>query len=811
MRKPAIKSKPAPARAPASGTVRPRIPVWLLAVLLVLVTIALYWSSTRYDFINFDDPRYVTENPHVQGGLNWKGVKWAFCNTEQVAYWAPLMWLSHLLACQLFGLNAWGHHLINVLLHAANTALVFLVFRRMTRATWRSVVVAALFGLHPLRVESVVWVTERKDVLSMLFLMLTLWAYAKYVEAAEVRNSKSSMWYGATLAMFVLGLMSKAMLVTVPCVLLLLDYWPLERFKPCCAWRLVTEKIPFFAFAAVASAVTFMAQKHGGAVASVEHLPLGARSGNALISYCRYLGKLFWPTDLAVFYPYPGYWPMEQVLLAGVLMVGISALLFVKRRRYPFLLMGWLWFCGTLVPVIGLVQAGEQAMADRFTYVPSLGVLILAIWGVYELTKRWRYHVIALSVAGSAAIILCMAFTHQQLRYWQDSETVFRHALEVTEKNYIAHTNLGAALDKKGQIDEAISQYQEAIRLKPNYADAHNNLGIALNKKGQIDEAISQYQEAIRLKPNYADAHYGLGAALDKKGQIDEAISQYQEAIRLKPDYADAHYGLGIALDKKGQIDKAISQFQEAIRLKLDYAEAHYNLGTALGMKGQIDEAISQFQEAIRLKPNYAEAHYNLGTTLGMKGQIDEAINQYQEAIRLKPDYADALDNLGVTLVAKGRLDEAIENYRKAIQINPNRPETFFHLGMTLGQLGRTREAVAQYREALRLNPNLAGALNNLAWVLAASPDDGLRNGAEAVRLAERACDLTHYGEPLIIGTLAAAYAEAGRFPEAVATAEKAEQLATKANLTAVAAKNRQLLDLYQAGKPYHESPPPKS
>jgi Flp pilus assembly protein TadD len=597
-----------------------RFPVWLIAALLVLVTIALYWPATRYDFSSLDDPEYVTENPHVQGGLNWAGVKWAFCNTEQAAYWAPLMWLSHLLACQLFGLNAWGHHLINVLLHATNTALVFLVFRRMTGAAWRSLILAALFGLHPLRVESVAWVTERKDVLSTLFWMLTLWAYVKYVEAAEVRNSKSSLWYGAALAMFVLGLMSKAaMLVTVPCVLLLLDYWPLERFKSGSAWQLVTEKIPFFALAAVASVVTFMVQKHGGAVAAVENLPLGARSGNALISYCRYLGKLFWPTDLAVFYPHPGYWPLEQVLLAGVLIVGISVLLFVKQRRYPFLLMGWLWFCGTLVPVIGLMQAGEQAMADRFTYVPSLGVLILAIWGAYELTRRWRYQVIVLSVAGSAAIVLCIGLTRQQLGHWKDNETLFRHALEVTENNYFAHKALGDALLKKGQTDEAINQYQEAIRLKPDSADAHYNLGNALLKKDQTDEAISQYQEVIRLKPDSADAQNNLGDALLKKGQTDEAINQYQEAIRLKPDSADAHYNLGNALRKKGQIDEAINQYQEVIRLKPDDAEAHNNLGVALAIKGQTDEAIRQFQEAIRLKPDSADAQNNLARALRMK------------------------------------------------------------------------------------------------------------------------------------------------------------------------------------------------
>jgi tetratricopeptide (TPR) repeat protein len=615
-------------------------PEWLIAVLLVLVTIALYWPAMRCDFINYDDPDYVTANPHIQGRLNWEGVRWAFSNTEQASYWAPLMWLSHMLACQFFGLNAWGHHLINVLLHAANTALVFLVFQRMTRATWRSLILAALFGWHPLRVESVAWVTERKDVLSTLFWMLTLFAYAKYVESNQIRDSKSKVWYAVAFAMFVFGLMSKAMLVTMPCVLLLLDYWPLERFKPGRTWQLVMEKIPFFALAAAASVVTFVVQKQGGAVKTVENLPLEARVGNALISYCRYLGKMFWPTDLAVFYPHPGYWPLEKALLAGVFLCGISVLLFMERRRYPVLLMGWLWFVGTLVPVIQLVQSGGQAMADRFTYVPSLGVWILTIWGAYELTRRWRYHKTALAVSGSAAILLCLALTRQQLGYWKDSETLFRHTLEVTENNYMAHRALGDALYEKGQTDEAVSQFQEAIRLKPGYAPAHINLGSALLNQGHTDAAISQFQEAIRLNPDDAHAHNNLGNALDKKGQTDGAINQFQETIRLKPDDTGAHYNLGIALLNQGQTDKAISQFQEAIRLKPDDADTHINLGIAHLKKGQTDEAISQFQEAIRLKPDDADAHINLGIALLKKGQTDEAVGQYQKAIRLKQGYA---------------------------------------------------------------------------------------------------------------------------------------------------------------------------
>ncbi len=544
----------------------PRFPVWLMAALLALVTIALYWPATSHDFVNFDDNLYLTENPHVQGGLNWAGVKWAFSNPV-AGNWHPLTMLSHMLDCQLFGLKPWGHHLTSVLLHAVNTVLVFVLLQRLTGAFWRSVLVAALFGLHPLHVESVAWVAERKDVLSTCFGLLSLIAYTRYVTSDKWQVTRTdsilsrvachaSLFYGLALLLFALGLMSKPMLVTWPFLMLLLDWWPLQRVASG-KWQvanvrsLVWEKIPFFALAAVMSIVTYVVQQHSGMVQMIQNLPLGARSGNALISYCRYLGKLFWPVDLAFFYPHPGKWPREEVVLAGGLILGLTVLFIVQCRRRPFLLMGWLWYCGTLVPVIGLVQVGNHAMADRYTYVPSLGVLVLTIWGICELAGRWRYHGLVLSVAGCAAIVLCFGVTRQQLEYWKDDETLFRHALEVTDNNYLAHNNLGVALEKKGQTDEAIRQYQEAIRLKPDFAETHGNLGAILGTQGQTDEAIRQFQEVIRLVPDDAAAHYNLGTALGVKGQIDEAISQFQEAIRLKPDYAEARHNLAYALELK--------------------------------------------------------------------------------------------------------------------------------------------------------------------------------------------------------------------------------------------------------------------
>jgi Flp pilus assembly protein TadD len=594
-----------------SAGIRSRFPVWLLAVLLALVTLALYWPATRCDFVNYDDNIYVTENPHVQNGLSWSGVKWVFCDTQQAVYWAPMVWLSHQLACQLFGLNPWGHHLINVLLHAANTVLVFLLFRRLTGATWRSLMVAVLFGWHPLRVESVAWVTERKDVLSTFFGLLSLLCYAKAVtgDKWQVARTDSNLsracqseasgrrlvtchvspYYFLSLFFFVVGLMSKAMLVTWPFVMLLLDWWPFGRFKiqgsRSGVLGLVLEKGPFFALAVGASIVTYLAQRHGGAVMSVESLPLEARIGNALISYCRYLGKLFWPVGLAVYYPLRGHWPVEEVLLAGGLLVGITVLCVAMWRRYPFMLVGWFWFVGTLVPVIQLVQAGGVAIADRFTYIPSLGLLLLIIWSVYELTCRWRYQGLMLTVASCTVSVLCLLETRQQLGYWQDSEALFRHTLTITPKNYLAHNNLGTALLKKDQIDEAISQFQETIRLAPDYVNAYNNLGIALGEKGRLDEAINQLRAAIRLKPDFGDAHDNLGIALGRQGQMREAITQFREAVRLNPDYADVHNNLGIALGRNGQVDEAISQFQEAVRLNPGYIEAKNNLARALEIK----------------------------------------------------------------------------------------------------------------------------------------------------------------------------------------------------------------------------------
>jgi tetratricopeptide (TPR) repeat protein len=569
--------KPAWRRTSAPVAGRLRFPAWLAAAGLALLILALYWPAARCAFVNYDDPDYVTANVQVQKGLTWENIKWAWANTV-ASNWNPLTVLSHQLDCQLFGLNSAGHHLTSVLLHALNGVLVFVLLRQLTGALWRSLLAATLFAVHPLRVESVVWIAERKDVLSGCFGLLALIFYARFAQCKSGEHQAASAQlpahpgsamvnYWLVLGCFALGLMSKAMLVTWPFLMLLLDYWPLKRFAiyPASSGyggtgklrfavfrRLVIEKIPFFALAAAASVVTFNVQQEAGAMSRWEQTPFGACGENAVISYCRYLGKLFWPTDLAVLYPYLGFWPLDKVLLAGVLLAGISILVWVWRRSYPFLLTGWLWFCGTLVPAIGLVQVGEQSMADRYTYLPSLGIHILAIWGAYELAWRKAWLLTSMSACGVAAIVGCLFLTRQQLSYWQDTESLFRHAVEVTEDNYVAHNNLGSALNDKGRPAEAVHEFQEAIRLKPDFALAHYNLGNVYGVIGNVDGAILQLEEAIRLEPDRASfAHCELGEVFDKKGQTDEAIRHYQEALRLQPDLTEARTNLEQALNIK--------------------------------------------------------------------------------------------------------------------------------------------------------------------------------------------------------------------------------------------------------------------
>jgi protein O-mannosyl-transferase len=636
----------------------------VVCLLLLSVTLAVYWQIGDHQFTNYDDTIYVTDNPHVKRGLAASSVIWAFTAAEE-ANWHPLTWLSHMVDCQLFGLHPRGHHLTSLFLHLANVLLLFAVLNRMTGALWRAAFVAALFSLHPLHVESVAWVAERKDVLSTLFWLLTMLAYARYV------GRPTRPRYALTLVAFALGLMAKPMLVTLPFVLLLLDTWPLDRMaygrggddeprtrkrirpseQRLPLSRLVWEKTPFFALAAISSVVTFSLQQRAGAMANMEVFPLSSRIANALVSYLRYIGKMIWPSDLAVLYPHPGTGlPLWWGAGAGLALLGLSILVVRVIRRRPYLAVGWLWYLGTLVPVIGLVQVGVQAYADRYTYVPLIGLFIMIAWGVPDLVGRWAHARTVLAVLAGTALAALTACTWIQLGYWKESVSLFTHTLQVTTKNYVAQNNLGNALADRGKVEEAISHYAESLRVKPDHAEAYNNWGTVLVEQGRLEEAIDRFLAALRVKPDYAAAHCNLGLALERKGRREEAIAQYLEALRLDPTYAQAHNNLALALAERGQQDEAIAHYAEALRLRPDYAEAHNNLGHILVGLGRLDEAAIHFAEAVRSKPDYAKARNNLGIVLARLGRLDEAAAQFREALRIKPDYGEARNNLAVVL-----------------------------------------------------------------------------------------------------------------------------------------------------------------
>jgi tetratricopeptide (TPR) repeat protein len=664
-----------------------KIPVtWWICAVLVLGITATYWAVFSYGFIDYDDPEYVWQNPQVLAGLSWPGTVWAF-TTIHASNWHPLTWLSHMLDVQLYGMHAGGHHATNVLFHAANTVLLFLLLKRLTSATWRSAFVAALFAFHPLHVESVAWIAERKDVLSTFFFLLTLLAYASYAKKQETRSNEQeilenrspfsfllspvSQSYFLALFFFALGLLSKPMLVTLPFVLLLLDYWPLgrvTRLRPATAWqasdekadvqtlgatkrskdsstswrdgakrrqlfRLLLEKVPFFALSAASCVVTILAQRH--ALASISELPFEARLQNAIASCLFYLEKTFWPVPLVPFYPYTTIDP-ETTAIAAFTLLMISGAVFISLRRRPYLAVGWLWFLGTLIPVIGLVQVGSQSMADRYTYVPLIGIFIAMVWWVGDGLQRQRgYRLVMTTVAVVGILGICLTLTAAQVRWWRNSETLARHALAVTTSTAPMQVLLGNALLRQNKPGEAAEHFAEAARLCPDKSQIQCNLAMALAAEGRIDEAIAVNRNALKIDPNDSRSHYLQGNLLATQARYGEAIKEYGVVLLEDPDY----------------------------------------------------------------------------------------------------------------LVA----------------------------------------------------------LNDLAWLLATAPEARFRNGAEAVTLAEKVCRLTNYKLPLFVGTLAAAYAEAGRYDDAAKMAEQAIALATAQNKKLLVDKNRELLELYQSQKAYHE------
>jgi Flp pilus assembly protein TadD len=572
-------------------------------VLLAAAVFVIYSQVLHFDFVTFDDPAYVTENPHVQAGLSLAGAAWAF-GSSAAGSWFPLTWLSHMLDCQLFGLDGGWHHFTNLWIHALSTLLWFTVLKRITGARSKSALVAFLFGLHPLHVESVAWVCERKDVLSALFCVLTLWAYAGYVG----RPARGR--YLLTLLLFCLGLMAKPMLVTLPIVLLLLDRWPFRRGVR------ILEKLPFFAASIAVSVVTYLVHRQAGALASFEVVPLAARFENALVSYAVYVFKMVWPVNLAVFYPYSQGSLVAPAVVAAIVIAAITVLVLRVFPRWPYLAVGWLWYLVTLLPVIGLVQAGAQARADRFTYIPMIGVSIALVWGASDALAAWPRIRLALAAVVCSA---CLMLTWLQVGYWRDSISLYQHAIDVTTDNYVARFNLASVLEARGSSAEAVAQLRETVRIRPYFASAHAELGQLLARQGQPQEALGELQTAVRLKPDSAEAHFRLGSVLGTLGRTGDAAAEFAETIRLQPENADAHYNLGIALAQQDSLPDAVREFSATVRLRPDDVDARFNLGITLARLGRLDDAIVQLSEAVRIKPDFTEARQALEDAISLK------------------------------------------------------------------------------------------------------------------------------------------------------------------------------------------------
>jgi tetratricopeptide (TPR) repeat protein len=721
-----------------------------ICVTLALATIIACEPVCHNEFISFDDDLYIYNNNYVKAGLTREGLVWAV--TKIHAYnWHPLTWVSHMLDWQLFGSNPAGHHLINLIFHIANTLLLFIVLRGMTHTLWPSAFVAAAFALHPLHVESVAWASERKDVLSTFFWILAMWAYVRYVEQPNIAR------YLLIILAFCLGLMTKQMLVTLPFVLLLFDYWPLGRLgikrRSFCGSapvavsvrRCILEKVPLLILSAIASVTVYVVQHHAGTTQSFVRYPLLYRIENAMVVYAVYIGKMLWPSNLAIFYPHQHKnLPAWQIIGAALLLACITTAVICRIRQKPYLLVGWLWYLGTLVPVIGLVQIGLQAYADRYTYMPLTGLFIIIAWGVPDILARLHYRKAILSSSTVLLLLILGVMARHQFGYWHDSVTLYRHATVAVQNNWWAH----------------------------------NHLGIAYYYKGELDKASKHFTEALRIKPTYQNALCGIGAVLLAQGELDKAITYLRDALRLE-----------LYSPREG----------------VYHTQAHTYLGIALAKKGRLDDAIKHYLEALRITPDFPVARRNLGDLFAQQGRFDEAVREYQKFLQIMPDDPNVLNALGIVLGQQGKLDEAIRYFNAALLTNKNLPDVYGNLGLAYVRLGKNGPAITNLVKSIELDSNSTDNLNNLAWVLASTEDMKLRNPTDAVKYAQRACELSGYEQPGLLDTLAVAYAAAGNFPDAVKTAEKAIKLAEAAGRKDLAKEIKERLSLYKSGRPYHE------
>ena len=716
-----------------------------ICAVLAAITWLVFGQTVAHQFVTYDDPQYVYENAKIAAGLSLHNGLWAFTHTVG-GNWHPLTTVSHMLDCQVYGLKASGHHFTNVLLHSFAVILLFLVLRHITGALWKSAFVAAVFAIHPLHVESVAWISERKDVLSAVFFMLTLGAYVRYV------RTRSLTWYLLALLVFAFGLMSKPMLVTVPFILLLLDYWPLKRFaleRPVKlrqerrvedrgnTRRMILEKIPFLLLSCASCATTLVAQRLF--IDPMGHLSLMERLGNAAVATVIYLRQLVWPFELSVFYPHPRHsLGVAEVLIAALFLIALSTAAFVYKRKYPYVLTGWFWFLVMLAPVSGIIQVGEQGHADRYTYLPQIGLCILFTWLVAETVASWRYRRALLGTAMACSIALLMCVAWRQTSYWRDGRTLWTHALAIDPHNDTAHVSLCDLDLRENHLEDAIFHARKAVEIRPESTDAHSRLAVALLARGDNEEAGAHFQKILETAPRRPRVHYNIGTLLLDRGHLDEAIAEFQKELEIQPEFVEAENNLGIAFERKGVLDDAAAHFHRAIQLDSRRPKVHYNLATVLLREGQFDQAIDHLENELQINPSSAEAHNDLGIAWSQKGQIDQAISEWQKTLELQPD-------------------------------------------------------------------NLS-AYSNLVWVFATFPDDAIRNGAKAVALGERALELSGEKDPRIFRLLAAAYAENGQFEKAADTAQRGAQLATTQRNYTLANTLESNIDLYRRSIPLRDS-----
>jgi len=664
----------------------------LICALLALITIAVYWQVGEFEFLDWDDTIYLTENAAVQSGVTFGAIKWAF-SSFHATNWHPVTWLSHMLDVQMFGMNAGRHHLTNLLLHICNTLLLFLILLRMTGLAWRSFFVAALFAVHPLHVESVAWVAERKDVLSAFFGMLAIYCYTFYIQNQKLK------WYLLVVICFAVGLMAKPMLVTFPFILLLLDYWPLKRFptqypldsntvmlgQRSSVAYLALEKTPLLVLTIASSVVTFFAQDKGGAVtslddsmahASVDSVVIGfgmaERFSNAIMSYASYLSKTFYPHNLSFFYPFRTDIQNEILIQSALLVLGVSLIAVWQVRCKPYFFVGWFWFIGMLVPVSGVVLVGWQSMADRYTYLPLVGVFIAVAWGVPELAKRWPGHKKILAFSTAVSLLACAALSYIQVGYWRNNLSLYQHAAEVVPESAFVHFKLGTTLAEKGDYDAAKVQFEMALHIQPFDLRTRFNLGLVLLRLKQFEKAIEAFNEILKRYPSYVTAERQIeiarsmlrqqqmmiainnsseiymrrGMLFERQGRIQDAILVYKQIVQHKPEYIEAHQKLGFLFYKLHRVDEAIMHYKMLVRLQPDSAAVYYNLGLAFADKNQLDEAIEHYQHALRIQPEWAEIYNNLGVAFFRKNLAEQAIKSFEKALQLKPGYIQAKNNL---------------------------------------------------------------------------------------------------------------------------------------------------------------------